>query len=190
MQAGDRAGIKELPAQQHRPRRVFSRDPGSEARATERPMRYAKSMKTAELTIRLMFHRDLAQVLAIEKNKPDRPWTRQDFSPVFRAPNTDGWVAEVNEAVAGYIVFQSTPDGVLLQNIAVAPYWRRQGIARTMLGRLSEKKPTLVRAVVPETNLALQLLLKSADFRAVGVCRGRQDDGDRYVMERAAPTDR
>jgi ribosomal-protein-alanine N-acetyltransferase len=146
-------------------------------------------MKTAELTIRLMFHRDLAQVMAIEKHKSDRRWTRQDFSPVFRAPRTDGWVVEVNDAIVGYMVFQSTADGVLLQNLAVAPYWRRQGIARTMLEKLFERKPTLVRAVVPEMNVALQLLLKSAGFRAVGVCRGRDADGDKYVMERSAATD-
>src|SRR4051812_46356912 len=101
-----------------------------------------------DLTIRLMFQRDLPAVLYVEQRGPGRHWTRDNFLPVFDDPLTDGWVAEVDGSVVGHLVFRTEPDGLALLNIAIAPYWRRHGIGRTMLQRLDEKRPTRIRAVV------------------------------------------
>jgi len=144
-----------------------------------------EGMKTvSDLTIRLMFHRDLRDVLAIERRKPGLGWKREDFRPVFHAHDTDGWVAEMDGRIVGHLVFRSGPDGVTLLNIAVAPYWRRQGIARAMLAKLGEKHAPFIRVIVPESNLPVQLLLRSAGYQAVGVSRGHFDGEDGYLMER------
>jgi ribosomal protein S18 acetylase RimI-like enzyme len=86
--------------------------------------------------------------------------------------------------IVGYLVFRSGPDGVTLLNLAVAPYWRRQGIARAMLAKLGEKPAPVLRATVPESNLPFQLLLRGAGYKAVRVCRGHFDGEDGYLMER------
>jgi [ribosomal protein S18]-alanine N-acetyltransferase len=137
-----------------------------------------------DLTIRLMFQRDLPAVLAVEQRNPGRHWTRDDFLPVFDDPSVDGWVAEVDGSVVGYLVFRTEPGGLTLLNIAIAPYWRRHGIASNMLQRLDEKRPARVRAVVPESNLPVHLLLRGAGYAAVRVLRDQFDGEDGYVMER------
>src|SRR3954464_14081522 len=131
-----------------------------------------------DLTVRLMFQRDLPAVLEVEQRKPDRPWTRDDFLPVFDDHKVDGWVAEVDGTVVGHLVFRTDAEGLTLLNLAVAPYWRRQGIAAAMLHRLDEKQPARVRAVVPESNLPVQLLLRHAGYQAVRVRRGNFEEED------------
>jgi ribosomal-protein-alanine N-acetyltransferase len=138
----------------------------------------------SDLTIRLMFHRDLRDILAIERGKPGLGWKREDFRPVFHAQDADGWVAEMDGQIVGHLVFRSGPDGVTLLNLAVAPYWRRRGIARAMLAKLNEKQALLIRATVPESNLPVQLLLRDAGYQAVDVFRGHFDGEDGYLMER------
>jgi ribosomal-protein-alanine N-acetyltransferase len=137
-----------------------------------------------DLTVRLMFHRDLRHVLAIEQRKSGPCWSRLDFSPVFHCGQTTGWVAEVDDAVVGHLVFRSGPHGFTLLNLAVAPYWRRQGVARAMLKKLDEKRPPCIEAAVPESNLPAQLLLRSAGYRAVQVLREHFGEEDGYLMER------
>jgi ribosomal-protein-alanine N-acetyltransferase len=143
------------------------------------------------LTIRLMFNRDLARVLEIERRSPGEHWTRKDFLPVFHAADTDGWVAEADGRIVGFMIFQVQNAGgsrlVVLRNIAVAPYWRRSGVGRAMLERLDEKlrgAEDRIQAVVAESNLPAQLFLRAAGYKAVRVLRGHFGSEDGYLMER------
>ena len=136
-----------------------------------------------DLTVRLMFPRDLKHILAIEEKRPGS-WSRENFTPVFRWGNTTGWVAEIGDVIVGHLVFSSGPQGLTLLNVAVAPYWRRQGIARTMLQKLDEKHPARIEATVPESNLTAQMLLRNAGYKAVRVLRDQFGGEDGYVMER------
>jgi [ribosomal protein S18]-alanine N-acetyltransferase len=145
----------------------------------------------SNLTVRLMFNRDLRTVLEIERKRPGEPWTRRDFLPVFRAPDTEGWVAEIDDQVVGFIVFRVHPDGlgrrISVLNVGVAPYWRRAGVARSMFLKLADRLRApgdSLQATVPESNLALQLCLRAAGFKAVRVLRGHFVNEDGYVMRR------
>src|SRR5207248_2884697 len=60
------------------------------------------------LTVRLMFQRDLAQVVDIDQRRPGKPWVQEDFLPVVEKPGTDGWVAEVDGAIVGFLVYRVT----------------------------------------------------------------------------------
>ena len=76
---------------------------------------------------------------------------------------------------------------VNLLNIVVAPEWRRQGIGRSMLEILNQglwRTAGSVQILVPETNLALQLFLRSVGYKAVRVVRECFDSEDAYLMER------
>ena len=77
---------------------------------------------------------------------------------------------------------------VLDVTIAPAPYW--EAVERALLGRLVEElQCSCGRApvVLPESNLAVQLFLRNAPYRAVRVLRGYYGDEDGYFMAQASP---
>ena len=114
------------------------------------------SATARELSIRPLLARDLPGVLAIERQRPGRSWTRLEFRS---AADPGGRVAEAGGRVVGYLIFRDTAGHTALLDIAVAPGWRRRGVARALLGQLHAEKSGPVRAVVPESNLPAQLLL-------------------------------
>jgi ribosomal protein S18 acetylase RimI-like enzyme len=74
-----------------------------------------------------------------------------------------------------------------LLHIAVAPDWRRRGVAATLLGQLEQflRHPEdSIRAAVPEGNLPVQLFLRAAGYKALRVLRGFYAAEDAYLMER------
>jgi ribosomal protein S18 acetylase RimI-like enzyme len=71
--------------------------------------------------------------------------------------------------------------------IAVAPEYRRGGIGKALLTQFEEwlsEPGDRIEAAVPESNLPLQLFLRSLGYRAVRVLRGRDGEEDAYAMER------
>jgi len=62
-----------------------------------------------------------------------------------------------------------------LLHIAVAPEYQRGGVGKSLMARLEEllaRPDDCVQAAVPESNLAVQLFLRSLGYRAVRVLRG------------------
>jgi len=166
------------------------------------------------LTLRCMVQRDLPHVLHIEEQAPNPRWALQDFLTVFQSSDTASWVAEIAGRVVGFVVYSVTPfthpaeeetenpeqrgclvDSdpsprpvrIALLNISVAPEWRRHGIGRVLLDRLNKKlrlPEDHIQALVPETNLPVQLFLKRARCKAVRVLRSYYREEDAYLMER------
>jgi ribosomal protein S18 acetylase RimI-like enzyme len=79
------------------------------------------------------------------------------------------------------------PLQVELIHLFVSPDWRRRGIGRALITRfdprLSKDEPCVIQAMVPETNLPVQLLLRSAGYKAARVSRRYFVEEDAYVME-------
>jgi ribosomal-protein-alanine N-acetyltransferase len=144
---------------------------------------------TRVLAVRLLFPRDVRRALADQEGKRGPQWVRTDLLAAFDQPGTQAWAAEIDNTLVGYVLFQLTDDVIHVLHIAVAPYWRRQGVARTMLEKLDEKQPRLIRMVVPEGNLAVQLLFRDAGYRAIRVLRGYHGGADAYVMQRTGSAD-
>src|SRR5262249_35750388 len=74
-----------------------------------------------------------------------------------------------------------------LLHIAVAPEYQRMSVGRALLGRFDERlrlPEDNIRTTVPESNLPVQLFLRSLGFKAVRVLRGYYADEDAYVLER------
>ena len=81
---------------------------------------------------------------------------------------------------------------MVIENIAVAPAWQRRGVGRSLIQSLDAKLAQgydLIAVWVPETCLALQLLLREAGFRAVRVMRHWFEDEDAYLMEKGVDAD-
>jgi ribosomal-protein-alanine N-acetyltransferase len=139
--------------------------------------------------IRWMIRRDMPHVLAIEQQSFEFPWSEEDFIRCLRQRNCIGMVAEVEDKIVGFMVYELHKTRLHLLNFAVAAAWQRRGIgtqmATKLVSKLSHQRRTRILLEVRETNLAAQLFFKKAGFRAVSVLRSFYDDTpeDAYVMQ-------
>ena len=103
----------------------------------------------------------------------------------------DGFlVAENDDGVVGYVLFTpSSASDARILSLAVAPGYRRQGVAtRLMQGAfdvLRERGFDTVSLEVRVSNTSAQSLYDNLGFVPVGVEEGYYDDGeDAYLMEK------
>lgn len=162
------------------------------------------------LMVRRMELRDLPRLVHIEKQVPNPRWTPCHFKTDLQATDRINLVAMVKNYVVGFIItrllseqdametaaasaeaaLEGTACGAVnlnLLHLAVASDWRRRGVGHTLLAQLEHllRQPgDRIRAAVPEGNLPIQLLLRSAGYRAVRVLRGYYTTEDAYLMER------
>jgi ribosomal protein S18 acetylase RimI-like enzyme len=79
------------------------------------------------------------------------------------------------------------PVQIELLNIAIAPIWQRRGLGQLLIRKPEQKlfqRGGHIRAVVPETNLAMQLFLHHSGYKAARVERGCFGERDGYLMVR------
>lgn len=86
-----------------------------------------------QLSIRTMDSDDLPSVMDIETASYSTPWSEETFRALMRRNDADLLVGEVDDVIAGYAVFWAVTDQGELGNIAVAPEFRRHGIATRLL---------------------------------------------------------
>jgi len=136
-----------------------------------------------------MIRRDMPEVLAIEHESFEFNWTEEDFLACLRQRNCIGMVAEMDDQVVGFMIYELHKNRLHVLNFAVAGRFRRQGIGSQMVtklaGKLSQQRRSRILLEVRETNLAAQLFFRTNGFRAVSVLRGFYDDTpeDAYVMQ-------
>ena len=142
-----------------------------------------------EVHIRWMIRRDMADVLDIEASGFEFPWSEEDFIRCLRQRNCIGMVAEHDDKVVGFMIYELHKSRLHILNFAVAARYRRQGVGGHMVsklvGKLSSQRRTRITLEVRETNLAAQLFFRSQSFRAVSVLREYYEDTpeDAYVMQ-------
>ena len=139
--------------------------------------------------IRWMIRRDMPSVLSIENASFEFPWSEEEFIRSLRQRNCIGMVAELNEVVVGFMIYELHKNRLHILNFAVHQDFRRTGVGRSMLdklvGKLSYQRRSRILLEVRETNLPAQLFFKSAGFQAVSVLREFYEDSpeDAYVMQ-------
>jgi [ribosomal protein S18]-alanine N-acetyltransferase len=139
--------------------------------------------------IRWMIRRDMAEVLDIEREGFEFPWCEDDFIRCLRQRNCIGMVAEHDDRVVGFMIYELHKTRLHLMNFAVARSIRRRGAGMQMLGKLiaklSSQRRTRILLEVRETNLPAQLFFRRLGFRAVSVLRDFYDDTteDAYLMQ-------
>lgn len=139
--------------------------------------------------IRWMIRRDMAEVLEIEKSSFEFPWSEEDFIRCLRQRNCIGMVAEYDERVVGFMIYELHKNQLHVLNFAVSPDVRRRGVGEQMvsklIGKLSQQRRNRIVLEIRETNLAAQLFFRSLDFRAISVLRDYYDDTveDAYVLQ-------
>jgi len=146
--------------------------------------------KNAQLQvhIRWMIRRDMPDVLAIESAQKSFPWSEDEFLKVLRRRNCIGMVAEADDRVVGYIIYELNKYKLSIVNFAVHPDFQRRGVATQMtaklVGKLSTQRRTKILTTVRESNLNVQLFLRSIGFKAIEIIRELFDDTgeDGYIM--------
>ena len=139
--------------------------------------------------IRWMIRRDMPEVLDIETSSFEFPWTEEDFIRCLRQRNCIGMVAEYDEKVVGFMIYELHRDQLHVLNISVGPDVHRRGIGTQMvnklLGKLSQQRRNQITLEIRETNLAAQVFFRNLGFKAISVLRDYYDDTveDAYVMQ-------
>jgi ribosomal-protein-alanine N-acetyltransferase len=148
-----------------------------------------KQQQQLRAHIRWMIRRDMAEVLEIESEGFEFPWSEEDFIRCLRQRNCIGMVAEHAERVVGFMIYELHKTRLHLLNFAVGKEFRRRGAGTQMLAKLvaklSSQRRSRIVLEVRETNLAAQLFFRKLSFRAVSVLRDFYDDTteDAYLMQ-------
>jgi len=137
---------------------------------------------------RFMIRADMATVLDIEQATSQAPWREEDFRHFLRERNCIGMVAERDNRVVGFLLYDLRKTSYYIWNLAVAPPMQRRGVGRRMVEKMIHKlstRRTVVGTEIRETNLAAQLFFKQCGFRATNILYQHYDDTseDGYQME-------
>ncbi len=149
----------------------------------------SQSKQDLQIHIRWMIRRDMSDVLDIESAAFEFPWSEEDFVRCLRQRNCIGMIAECDDRVVGFMIYELHKTRLHILNFAVASRYRRLGVGTQMISKLASKlsaqRRTRITLEVRETNLAAQLFFRSMGFRAVNVLRSYYDDTpeDAYVMQ-------
>lgn len=139
--------------------------------------------------IRWMIRRDMPEVLQAEQQSFDCAWTEEDFLRCLRQRNCIGMVAEQDNHVVGFMIYELHKNRLHILNFAVGPAMRRLGVGAQMIekliNKLSQQRRQEITLEVRETNLSAQLFFHQQGFRAMGVLRKHYEDSneDAYVMQ-------
>ena len=127
------------------------------------------------LTFRPMREADLDDVLSIEREAYDFPWTREIFRDCLRVGYSCR-VLESDGAVNAYGMLQVAAGRSRLLNLCVRRKLHRQGLGRRLLTLLIEvahsRRTDAVLLEVRPSNAAARRLYRSLGFTEVGLSRG------------------
>ncbi|NCB74610.1 MAG: ribosomal-protein-alanine N-acetyltransferase [Clostridia bacterium] len=114
----------------------------------------------------------LDEIATIENACFSLPWTLEQLEAQMRADNCI-FIAAVNDdgALMGYIGLMFVLDEGYISNVAVAPDYRRRGVADALITELIErtkKRLSFLTLEVRESNLAAIRLYSKHGFEQVG----------------------
>ena len=134
--------------------------------------------------------RDLNAIEEIERLSYPTPWSRSMFAGELAKPSSIclGAVDAERDELVGYLIISRYVDAWHVMNIAVAPEYRRRGIARRLMERLFEVTERDADCgytlEVRVSNEAAIRLYEELGFRTRGIRRGYYTDNreDALIM--------
>lgn len=147
--------------------------------------------------LRCMFRRDYPEVTDIEFLRwckhpwISTPWTEDDFSRILRGRNSTGEVAEHNDRVIGYTVYEFHKSYIKVLNFKVNTAYENLGVRKSLIeylmSKLSSDRYTKLVYLVNEYDKDGQIFLKDQGFRAVKTLRDfyehSNECADAYIMK-------
>lgn len=144
---------------------------------------------TERLELSPMRRRDLKQVMVVERVAFPEPWSQAVFTSELALRSGRAYkVARIGRDLAGYYGLMFAADEAHVTTIAVAPAYRRQGVATRLLldaVRVSiDHGARHVSLEVAASNHGAQALYRRFGFAPVGVRKGYYPitGEDAYVM--------
>jgi ribosomal-protein-alanine N-acetyltransferase len=142
------------------------------------------------LDLRRLELRDLAAIERIERASYPTPWSRSMFASELAKPSSLslGAFDRKTSELLGYLVISRYVDAWHVMNVAVAPSYRRRGIARMLLDNLFEQTARDGRRgytlYVRVSNIGAIKLYEALGFVSRGVRRGYYTDNreDALIM--------
>jgi [ribosomal protein S18]-alanine N-acetyltransferase len=138
-----------------------------------RVMHLFKREKQPKLFVRWVIDRDLSEILGIEHESFEFPWREEEFIGRLERRNCIGIVAEANEHVAGYMIYERNEGRIDLLNLAVDSKVRRTGVGKELMtqliAKLSPSRHSRLLVSIRDSNLSAHLFFKSLGFRCVQV---------------------
>jgi [ribosomal protein S18]-alanine N-acetyltransferase len=115
---------------------------------------------------------DLHEVLRIERQAMDAPWTEAQLRAETTVGNGVALVVECNGLVCAYAFFRTCLPECELLHLVVSPRWRRRGVAGTLLQHalagFSDQGYATCFLEVRNSNAAARLLYQKAGFLPAG----------------------
>ena len=138
--------------------------------------------------VRWMIRRDMSEVIGIEQEAFEFPWSEEDFTRCLRQRNCIGMVAELADSVVAFMIYELHRSRLHMLNVAVTRS-HRLGVGTQMMEKLVAKltpdRRGRIALEVRETNLPAQLFFRSLGFRATSVLKDfyRDSTEDAYLMQ-------
>ncbi len=148
---------------------------------------------SCQVHIRWMIRRDMPEVLEIEREGFEFPWSEDDFLRCLQQRNCIGMVAEHADQVVGFMIYELHKTRLHLLNFCVSSHSRRRRVGTQMVeklaGKLSPQRRNHILLEVRETNLGAQLFFRDVGFRGVAVLRDFYEDSpeDAFLMRYECP---
>ncbi len=110
-----------------------------------------------QIHVRWMIRRDMTEVLEIEQEAFEFPWSDEDFTRCMRQRNCIGMVAEMADSVVAFMIYELHRSRLHVINFAVRRTHRRLGIGTQMMeklvGKLTPERRSRIVLEVRERNL-------------------------------------
>lgn len=145
-------------------------------------------MRTAApVYCRWMIAFDLPRVLEIERASFEADyWKENDFRQALRCQSVIGMVAEQEQDILGYTLYELHKKSVDILNFAVDPRRRREGVGTILINKLKYKllshRRQKLTAITPESSLLMLQFLRAHRFRAKGLLKNYCDGEDAIAM--------
>lgn len=142
------------------------------------------------IEIRDMHADDISEIVKIEKVSFDEPWGEMLFYLDLYTKVSYNWVLTIEEKIRAYVCFYLIVDEIHLNNIAVDPDFRCQGLAQKILDKMfelaTEHKVAFITLEVNEHNDEAKNFYKKNAFKQVGrrTKYYEYDQADALIMTR------
>ena len=145
------------------------------------------------IRVRQMSLHDVSDVLTIEQDSYEEPWSKRVFDRLLnllcRQHKSTGIVAEHDEQIIGFVMYEQRLGKLRILNIAVADVFRRCRVGTRLVdGLIAQLCPDSLRsivAIVRETNDSAIAFFCKLGFHGMKVLREHYDDSneDAYRLE-------
>jgi ribosomal-protein-alanine N-acetyltransferase len=139
------------------------------------------------VTVEPMRLRDLPEILKIERLSFTTPWSKAAFlSELLENDRAYYLVAKVDQRAVGYVGVWLVAGEGHITNVAVHPWYRRQGIGRRLMLAIEklarEKRVRRMTLEVRRSNEVAQNLYEQLDYVGAGYRRGYYGDNNEDAL--------